>query len=135
MAQKPVYQVQQKVLISVDWRCCPGFQGPDCQDHSKAPQGLTPESRNYDFWAYHTMLPSADPTANPEPTEPSGKLQETWDSLDGFELGMLPFWKDRVHVLSSSFSDGLYHLWKMLPLQSAWASLWPCPLQPNSQGP
>nr|XP_034355129.1 multimerin-2 [Arvicanthis niloticus] len=61
VAQKPVYQVQQKVLISVDWKCCPGFQGPDCQDH--------------------------DPTANPEPTEPSGKLQETWDSLDGFELG------------------------------------------------
>lgn len=61
VAQKPVYQVQQKVLISVDWRCCPGFQGPDCQDHN--------------------------PTANPEPTEPSGKLQETWDSMDGFELG------------------------------------------------
>lgn len=61
VAQKPVYQVQQKVLISVDWRCCPGFQGPDCQDHH--------------------------PTANPEPTEPSGKLQETWDSLDGFEPG------------------------------------------------
>lgn len=40
VAQKPVYQVQQKVLISVDWRCCPGFQGPDCQDHSKAPQSF-----------------------------------------------------------------------------------------------
>ncbi|NP_001358943.1 multimerin-2 precursor [Rattus norvegicus] len=61
VAQKPVYQVQQKVLMSVDWRCCPGFQGPDCQDHH--------------------------PTANPEPTEASGKLQETWDSLDGFEPG------------------------------------------------
>ncbi|XP_021491670.2 multimerin-2 [Meriones unguiculatus] len=61
VAQKPVYQVQQKVLISVDWRCCPGFQGPDCQDH--------------------------DPTASPEPTEASGKLRETWDQLDGFDLG------------------------------------------------
>ncbi|GAB1298733.1 Multimerin-2 [Apodemus speciosus] len=62
VAQKPVYQVQQKVLMSVDWRCCPGFQGPDCQDHA--------------------------PPAKSESTEPSGKLQETWDSLDdGFELG------------------------------------------------
>ncbi|XP_050997937.1 multimerin-2 [Acomys russatus] len=64
VAQKPVYQVQQKVLFSVAWRCCPGFQGTDCQDH--------------------------DPTASPEPTEASGKLQETWDQLDGFELGHLP---------------------------------------------
>ncbi|CAH7355314.1 Mmrn2 [Phodopus roborovskii] len=61
VAQKPVYQVQQKVLVSVGWRCCPGFQGPDCQDY--------------------------DPTANPEPTEPSGELPETWDQLHGFELG------------------------------------------------
>ncbi|XP_059130122.1 multimerin-2 [Peromyscus eremicus] len=61
VVQKPVYQVQQKVLISQAWRCCPGFHGPDCQDY--------------------------DPTANPEPTEPSGELPETWDQLDGFELG------------------------------------------------
>ncbi|XP_027245246.1 multimerin-2 [Cricetulus griseus] len=61
VAQKPVYQIQQKVLISVAWRCCPGFQGPDCQDY--------------------------DPTANPGPTELSGELPETWDQLNGFELG------------------------------------------------
>ncbi|XP_005348668.1 multimerin-2 [Microtus ochrogaster] len=61
VAQKPVYRVQQKVLVSVAWRCCPGFRGPDCEDY--------------------------DPTANPEPTEPSGELPGTWDQLDGFELG------------------------------------------------
>ncbi|XP_036055081.1 multimerin-2 [Onychomys torridus] len=61
VAQKPVYQVQQKVLTSQAWRCCPGFHGPDCQDY--------------------------DPTANPKPMEPSGELPETWDQLDGFELG------------------------------------------------
>lgn len=37
MAQKPVYQVKQKVLASVAWRCCPGFVGPDCQHHGRAP--------------------------------------------------------------------------------------------------
>ncbi|KAL1780798.1 multimerin-2 [Sigmodon hispidus] len=61
VAQKPVYQVKQKVLLSEAWRCCPGFQGPDCQDY--------------------------DPTANPEPTEPSGELPETWSQLDGFAPG------------------------------------------------
>uniref|UniRef100_A0A8C6REL1 Multimerin-2 n=1 Tax=Nannospalax galili TaxID=1026970 RepID=A0A8C6REL1_NANGA len=61
VAHKPVYQVKQKVLISVAWRCCPGFKGPDCQHH--------------------------DPIARSEPTEPSGGLQETWDQMVGFEFG------------------------------------------------
>ncbi|KAM8773891.1 multimerin-2 isoform 2-T2 [Rhynchonycteris naso] len=33
VAHKPVYQVKQKVLISVVWRCCLGFAGSDCQQH------------------------------------------------------------------------------------------------------
>ncbi|XP_058527879.1 multimerin-2 [Ochotona princeps] len=36
MAPKLVYQVKQKVLMSVDWRCCPGFGGPDCQYYGRA---------------------------------------------------------------------------------------------------
>lgn len=42
MAHKPVYQVKQKVLASVAWRCCPGFAGSDCQHHGRAPCGLLP---------------------------------------------------------------------------------------------
>ncbi|KGL75680.1 Multimerin-2, partial [Tinamus guttatus] len=30
-ALKPVYQVKQKVLKSLQWKCCPGFIGKDCQ--------------------------------------------------------------------------------------------------------
>uniref|UniRef100_A0A8D0FI91 Multimerin 2 n=1 Tax=Strix occidentalis caurina TaxID=311401 RepID=A0A8D0FI91_STROC len=34
-ALKPVYQVKQKVLKSLQWKCCPGFIGKDCeQQHS-----------------------------------------------------------------------------------------------------
>lgn len=61
VAHKPVYQVKQKVLISMAWRCCPGFKGPDCQHH--------------------------DPAATSEPSGPSGGLQETWNQLADFELG------------------------------------------------
>ncbi|XP_052495952.1 multimerin-2 isoform X1 [Budorcas taxicolor] len=61
VAHKPVYQVKQKVLASVAWRCCPGFAGPDCQHH--------------------------DPTAIPEPEGPGDSLQEAWDGLMDFESG------------------------------------------------
>ncbi|KAM6265841.1 multimerin-2 [Porphyrio hochstetteri] len=32
-ALKPVYQVKQKVLKSVQWKCCPGYIGKDCEQH------------------------------------------------------------------------------------------------------
>ncbi|NWT58877.1 MMRN2 protein, partial [Erythrocercus mccallii] len=32
-ALKPVYQVKQKVLKSLQWKCCPGFTGKDCEQH------------------------------------------------------------------------------------------------------
>ncbi|NXA08097.1 MMRN2 protein, partial [Sapayoa aenigma] len=32
-ALKPVYQVKQKVLKSLQWRCCPGYIGKDCEEH------------------------------------------------------------------------------------------------------
>nr|XP_020770691.1 multimerin-2 isoform X1 [Odocoileus virginianus texanus] len=61
VAHKPVYQVKQKVLASVAWRCCPGFAGPDCQHH--------------------------DPMATPEPEDPGDSLQEPWDGPVDFESG------------------------------------------------
>ncbi|NXF92540.1 MMRN2 protein, partial [Eubucco bourcierii] len=32
-ALKPVYLVKQKVLKSLQWKCCPGFIGKDCKQH------------------------------------------------------------------------------------------------------
>ncbi|XP_020016909.2 multimerin-2 isoform X1 [Castor canadensis] len=61
VAQKPVYQVKQKVLLTVAWRCCPGFKGPNCQNH--------------------------DPTATFEPSEPGDGLQESWVQLGSYAHG------------------------------------------------
>lgn len=37
-ALKPVYQVKQKVLESLQWKCCPGFIGKDCEQRGKESQ-------------------------------------------------------------------------------------------------
>ncbi|NXR48565.1 MMRN2 protein, partial [Hippolais icterina] len=34
-ALKPVYQVKQKVLKSLQWKCCPGFSGKDCEQRDR----------------------------------------------------------------------------------------------------
>ncbi|NXU49993.1 MMRN2 protein, partial [Turnix velox] len=53
-ALKPVYQVKQKVLKSLQWRCCPGFIGKDCEQHDPNyipapgnPAGEEAESSNH----------------------------------------------------------------------------------------
>uniref|UniRef100_A0A8B9CXD8 Multimerin 2 n=1 Tax=Anser brachyrhynchus TaxID=132585 RepID=A0A8B9CXD8_9AVES len=37
-ALKPIYQVKQKVLKSLQWKCCPGFIGKDCEQRGKESQ-------------------------------------------------------------------------------------------------
>uniref|UniRef100_A0A8C9E3L3 Multimerin 2 n=1 Tax=Phocoena sinus TaxID=42100 RepID=A0A8C9E3L3_PHOSS len=99
VAHKPVYQVKQKVLASVAWRCCPGFVGPDCQHH--------------------------DPRAIPEPEDPGDSLQEPWDGPVDFEPGhrdadisdMVEQQERRLGDLQNDIhqvADSLPGLWKAL---------------------
>ncbi|XP_064286171.1 multimerin-2 isoform X4 [Passer domesticus] len=50
-ALKPVYQVKQKTLKSLQWKCCPGFTGKDCEqrDHQERllQQVLFPHVENF----------------------------------------------------------------------------------------
>ncbi|KFQ57402.1 Multimerin-2, partial [Nestor notabilis] len=52
-ALKPVYQVKQKVLKSLQWKCCPGFIGKDCEQHDPnfipVPGNQTEERREEEF--------------------------------------------------------------------------------------
>ncbi|NXI77300.1 MMRN2 protein, partial [Rhipidura dahli] len=51
-ALKPVYHVKQKVLKSLQWKCCPGFTGKDCEQRDPnfipAP-GTETEGREEEF--------------------------------------------------------------------------------------
>ncbi|XP_037352116.1 multimerin-2 [Talpa occidentalis] len=94
MAHKPVYQVKQKVLASVAWKCCPGFAGPDCQHH--------------------------DSMAIPEPADPGDDHQEPWDRPVSLQPGHLATeisnsalgdLQNDVQQVADSPSD----LWKALP--------------------
>ncbi|XP_006875978.1 PREDICTED: multimerin-2 [Chrysochloris asiatica] len=51
VASKPVYQVKQKVMNSVAWRCCPGYTGPDCQHHDPTTlQSTDPRDGHQEPW-------------------------------------------------------------------------------------
>uniref|UniRef100_G3R129 Multimerin-2 n=1 Tax=Gorilla gorilla gorilla TaxID=9595 RepID=G3R129_GORGO len=103
MAHKPVYQVKQKVLTSLAWRCCPGYTGPNCEHH--------------------------DSMAIPEPADPGDSHQEPQDGPVSFEPGHLAAVINEVEVQQEQqehllgdlqndvhrVADSLPGLWKALP--------------------
>ncbi|XP_024109231.2 multimerin-2 isoform X1 [Pongo abelii] len=103
MAHKPVYQVKQKVLTSLAWRCCPGYTGPNCEHH--------------------------DSMAIPEPADPGDSHQEPRDGPVSFEPGHLAAAINEVEVQQEQqehllgdlqndvhqVADSLPGLWKALP--------------------
>ncbi|XP_060097044.1 multimerin-2 [Heteronotia binoei] len=54
-ALKPFYQVKQKVVSSLHWKCCPGYTGKNCENH--------------------------DPSFFPVPTTKPGGWEEGWEAL------------------------------------------------------
>ncbi|KAK2098236.1 Multimerin-2 [Saguinus oedipus] len=81
MAHKPVYQVKQKVLTSLAWRCCPGYTGPNCEHH--------------------------DSVAIPEPADPGDGHQEPGDGPISFQPGVFLIRRGRqpggAHITSWPF--------------------------------
>ncbi|KFP40792.1 Multimerin-2, partial [Chlamydotis macqueenii] len=64
-ALKPVYHVKQKVLKSLQWKCCPGFIGEDCEQHdpnftlvpgSQLKGQEEEESSNHSISAYNDII-------------------------------------------------------------------------------
>ncbi|XP_037660987.1 multimerin-2 [Choloepus didactylus] len=99
LAHQPLYQVKQKVLVSVAWRCCPGYTGPNCQHY--------------------------DPTVTPEPAGPGTSHEEPGEGLAGFESGPLAVEMSRAKVQQEGqvrdlqndihqAADSLPGLWKAL---------------------
>ncbi|NXA24412.1 MMRN2 protein, partial [Ibidorhyncha struthersii] len=59
-ALKPVYQVKQKVLKSLQWKCCPGFIGKDCEQHDPnfiLVPGNQAEGREEEEFSNHMSTP------------------------------------------------------------------------------
>ncbi|KAK2900901.1 hypothetical protein Q8A67_009016 [Cirrhinus molitorella] len=38
---RPTYKIAYKTVTELEWRCCPGYQGPDCRELKGSPNGQT----------------------------------------------------------------------------------------------
>ncbi|NWV48651.1 MMRN2 protein, partial [Daphoenositta chrysoptera] len=91
-ALKPVYQVKQKVLKSLQWRCCPGFIGKDC------------EERDPNF----ILVPGTETEGREE--EFSNHMSTSVDSREMFEViqnheALLDDLQSDIHQAASTLGD------------------------------
>ncbi|NXY30393.1 MMRN2 protein, partial [Pomatorhinus ruficollis] len=90
-ALKPVYQVKQKVLKSLQWKCCPGFIGKDC------------EQRDPNF----ILVPETETEGR---EEFSNHMSTSVDSREMFEViqnheALLDDLQSDIHQAASTLSD------------------------------
>ncbi|NWV44497.1 MMRN2 protein, partial [Grantiella picta] len=91
-ALKPVYQVKQKVLKSLQWKCCPGFIGKDC------------EQRDPNF----ILVPGTETEGQEE--EFSNHVSTSVDSREMFEViqnheALLDDLQSDIHQAASTLGD------------------------------
>ncbi|NWY67257.1 MMRN2 protein, partial [Erithacus rubecula] len=91
-ALKPVYQVKQKVLKSLQWKCCPGFIGKDC------------EQRDPNF----ILVPGAETEGREE--EFSNHMSTSVDAREMFEViqnheALLDDLQSDIHQAASTLGD------------------------------
>ncbi|XP_008641009.1 PREDICTED: multimerin-2 isoform X1 [Corvus brachyrhynchos] len=91
-ALKPVYQVKQKVLKSLQWKCCPGFIGKDC------------EQRDPNF----ILVPETETEGQEE--EFSNHMSTSVDSRELFEViqnheALLDDLQSDIHQAASTLGD------------------------------
>ncbi|NXB03095.1 MMRN2 protein, partial [Cnemophilus loriae] len=91
-APKPVYQVKQKVLKSLQWKCCPGFIGKDC------------EQRDPNF----SVVPGTETEGQEE--EFSNHMSTSVDSREMFEViqnheALLDDLQSDIHQAASTLGD------------------------------
>ncbi|XP_028987886.1 EMILIN-2 [Betta splendens] len=64
----PTYKISYKTVTELEWRCCPGYQGPDCRDPKPAPdrptQAFLPPSPGHTL--RHTQRPERRETGHHE---------------------------------------------------------------------
>ncbi|KAF3698800.1 EMILIN-2 Elastin microfibril interface-located protein 2 [Channa argus] len=69
---RPTYKISYKTVTELQWRCCPGYQGPDCKDLKPTPgrqtvQGTQPyHSPNPGYTTRHTQRPERRETGHHE---------------------------------------------------------------------
>ncbi|NXH38823.1 MMRN2 protein, partial [Dicaeum eximium] len=91
-ALKPVYQVKQKILKSLQWKCCPGFIGKDC------------EQRDPNF----ILVPGTETEGQEE--EFSNHMSTSVDSREMFEViqnheALLDDLQSDIHQAASTLGD------------------------------
>ncbi|XP_078499422.1 multimerin-2 [Lissotriton helveticus] len=97
VAVKPVYQVKQKVLTSVKWKCCPGYWGSDCQQNDPNAILIPPSHITGIKGETESPFPEEGTAPTAEPVKFIRTIQDQESTLEALQ--------NDVHQATSSLRD------------------------------
>ncbi|XP_001341669.4 EMILIN-2 [Danio rerio] len=56
---RPTYKIAYKTVTELEWRCCPGYQGPDCREVKGFPNGQIANPQSYPQYPQHGQTRTA----------------------------------------------------------------------------
>lgn len=59
---RPTYKIAYKTVTELEWRCCPGYQGPDCREVKGSPNRQTEYPQSYPQQPQHGQTRPAQST-------------------------------------------------------------------------
>ncbi|XP_035287407.1 EMILIN-2-like [Anguilla anguilla] len=86
---RPTYRIAYKTVTQLEWRCCPGFQGPDCAEPKATTTGQTwhrprphPQPQPIPGQVHHRLRPSVRETAPLEWGQGGDRMQRLEGEMD-----------------------------------------------------
>ncbi|KAM5255886.1 multimerin-1 [Ctenodactylus gundi] len=100
----PVYRMQHKTVTSLEWRCCPGYSGPNCQMKAQEQQQLvrSPQAESHTV-ADGRAAEQAQPQRQQDCSD-SAVMQKMVDQINR-QAAQLAFLQKRVDNFSLAVDD------------------------------
>ncbi|NXN09756.1 MMRN1 protein, partial [Indicator maculatus] len=94
-----VYRIKHKIVTSLEWKCCPGYNGQDCQPRAQEQSSLVHSNQAESSRAVSEKIPGA-------PQEPSGPAltQKMNEKISNQEM-KLTFLQKKVDSIAAAMND------------------------------
>ncbi|KAG7488536.1 hypothetical protein MATL_G00034980 [Megalops atlanticus] len=102
---RPTYKIGYKLVTELEWRCCPAFQGPDCQELKDTPPKQAVLGPHTHPRAGPAQMPSAqgpETVPNNLPSQPQQRPQQQQQKQEGDKVRAL---EEEVQRLSQTVLD------------------------------
>ncbi|KAJ8285227.1 hypothetical protein GJAV_G00024420 [Gymnothorax javanicus] len=82
MMSRPTYKIKHKISTSLEWRCCPGYVGPQCQPKVESATQIHQSDRRAEVHSDEKAAEGAAPEESQQATQPGIKSKMDYEDMN-----------------------------------------------------